>query len=202
MTEILGAPYNGRKAASYEAKRKSKKKWKDENTFASMILTDAKGSLLDVAVGTGRFLPLYKKLGLKVTGLDISNDMLRLAAKHKSGAKLMAGNAVALQFNANTFDTVVCVRLLHLVNELTMRKMLAELFRVARKHILLTIQLGDRYRAGHDTATHDAMKFRSLVRKQGWFVLSEQRLTSAGWYIMCLVKESAHGKIKTGSTDK
>ena len=198
MKEILGAPYTGRKAAGYDTKRKLKKKWLDENKFVGDVLMDAamrdyglQPTLLDVAVGTGRFLPTYDKIGYSATGIDISEDMLKLAAKRSKKTKLTTGNAVRLEFAARKFNTVVCVRLLHLVKESVMRIMLGEICRVARNDIILTIQLGKTFRAGHDTATHNENKFRRLLGKLGWRVLSERKLTGAGWYIMHLVKESA-----------
>lgn len=189
MKEILGSPYKGKKAANYDTKRKLQRKWHDENRCISEMLADATGTLLDVAVGTGRFLPTYEKLKLKVTGLDISKDMLAIAAKyHRTSAELMLGNAVALPFK-NKFDTVVCVRLLHLVDDQTMRKMLAEVCRVAGKTIVLTIQLGFEYHTGHDTATHDSKKFYALLSRLGWRVNDDRKLTGAGWHMMQLVKK-------------
>jgi ubiquinone/menaquinone biosynthesis C-methylase UbiE len=187
---ILGSPYNGRKAATYDAKRASKKKWIDENKYVDLYLAKhGKCTLLDVAVGTGRFLPIYQKHAhFDVTGVDVSDDMLRLAGRRVPGMKLrlFRGDATDLQFGDNSFDVVICIRLLHLLSEPVMRRVLREICRVASKCVVLTIQLGDAYRAGHDTATHDAAKFRSLVRRLGWRITTSARLTGAGWHIIYL----------------
>ncbi len=69
-------------------------------------------SVLEVGVGTGASLKLYPR-EVKVTGIDISEDMLRLAekrAREASGSiELCAMNAESLDFPDNSFSHVVAM---------------------------------------------------------------------------------------------
>ena len=71
----------------------------------------AVGHVLEVAIGTGRNLPLYPA-EMKITGIDLSPAMLaiarRLAARLRRQVDLRVGDAQALPFADNTFDTVLC----------------------------------------------------------------------------------------------
>jgi ubiquinone/menaquinone biosynthesis C-methylase UbiE len=70
----------------------------------------ATGEVLEVGFGTGRNLRHYRPYA-RVTGLDISQPMLRIASSHAAemGAlvRLVQGDAEALPFAAEQFDTVV-----------------------------------------------------------------------------------------------
>lgn len=70
----------------------------------------ARGSVLEVAVGTGRNLPLYPR-GRAVIGIDVSEGMLararQVAAARQLQAAVRAGDAQQLPFADGSFDTVV-----------------------------------------------------------------------------------------------
>ena len=71
----------------------------------------AAGSVLEVAIGTGRNLPYYPE-GIRLTGIDWSASMLAIAARRAAAlgreADLRPGDAGALEFADGSFDTVVC----------------------------------------------------------------------------------------------
>lgn len=71
----------------------------------------ARGRVLEVAVGTGRNLPYYPP-GVTVTGIELSPAMLALARSRAAGARpdaiLLEGDAHHLPFEDGSFDTVVC----------------------------------------------------------------------------------------------
>jgi ubiquinone/menaquinone biosynthesis C-methylase UbiE len=182
---ILGAEYRGRKASEYDEKRGKQKKWHEENTIVESYLRVASGSVLDVPVGTGRYLGSYARMK-RIVGIDTSEEMLALARTKSKKAELAIGDATCLKFIDNEFDTVVCVRLLHLMNEKNMRAALREVCRVAKSTVVLTAQLGAAFRAGHEVATHDERAFRALIKKLGWRVTEEKRITAAGWHVMKL----------------
>jgi len=73
--------------------------------------TRAQGRVLEVAVGTGRDLPFYPA-GATLTGIDLSPAMLALARQRAADAgvdvDLRTGDAEALPFADEAFDTVVC----------------------------------------------------------------------------------------------
>ena len=71
----------------------------------------AAGEVLEVAVGTGRNLPFYPD-GIRLTGVDWSPAMLGIARERAAtmgrGADLRQGDAQALDFPDESFDTVLC----------------------------------------------------------------------------------------------
>lgn len=71
----------------------------------------ASGRTLDVAVGTALNLPHYAE-DIRLTGLDLSPEMLAVARERatESGREidLREGDAHALPFGDESFDTVVC----------------------------------------------------------------------------------------------
>lgn len=70
--------YHGEVAQGYDAKRKDDAKWTVEQRVIESTLADlpAGSSILDVPVGTGRFIPFYLAHGFNFIGADISGDML------------------------------------------------------------------------------------------------------------------------------
>jgi ubiquinone/menaquinone biosynthesis C-methylase UbiE len=65
------------------------------------------GSLLDVGCGTGAYAAGLTELGWDVTGVDVSEDMLRRAAA--KGVHTVHADAAALPFEAESFDAAVSV---------------------------------------------------------------------------------------------
>jgi ubiquinone/menaquinone biosynthesis C-methylase UbiE len=71
----------------------------------------AQGRVLEVGIGTGRNLPHYPA-DVAVTGIELSPAMLAIAERRAAGlgraADLHTGDAQALPFPDQAFDTVVC----------------------------------------------------------------------------------------------
>ena len=74
------------------------------------VTSRATGRVLEIAVGTGRNLPSYAR-DVTITGIDISPEMLDIARRRASeigvDADLRVGDAQALSFADNAFDSVV-----------------------------------------------------------------------------------------------
>jgi ubiquinone/menaquinone biosynthesis C-methylase UbiE len=74
------------------------------------VTSRAHGCVLEIGVGTGRNLPLYPR-DVQVIGIDVSAGMLQVAKERAAdlgvGADLRLGDAQALDFFDDTFDTVV-----------------------------------------------------------------------------------------------
>jgi ubiquinone/menaquinone biosynthesis C-methylase UbiE len=74
------------------------------------VCSRASGRTLELAIGTGLNLPFYPS-GVRLTGVDLSPAMLAVAEQRsrKLGvdAELLLGNAHALDFPNDRFDTVV-----------------------------------------------------------------------------------------------
>ncbi len=75
------------------------------------VCSQAAGDVLEIALGTGRNLPHYRK-DVRLTGIELSPAMLEIARARARelgrDADLRVGDAQALDFPAESFDTVVC----------------------------------------------------------------------------------------------
>lgn len=73
--------------------------------------SQARGDVLEVAVGTGLNLDAYP-LDIRLTGIDLSDEMLAIARTRARElgreVALRQGDAHSLPFDNATFDTVVC----------------------------------------------------------------------------------------------
>lgn len=78
----------------------------------ALLSRNANNHVLDVATGTGDLaIAIHKKLGVKVTGLDLSSEMLKVArqklnAAKISGIEMIQGDSENLPFDTGTFDAV------------------------------------------------------------------------------------------------
>jgi ubiquinone/menaquinone biosynthesis C-methylase UbiE len=95
--------------------------------------SQAKGEVLEIAVGTGRNLAYYPP-DVRLTGIDLSASMLDIARQRADHlgrqVDLRVGDAQALEFADEAFDTVVfTLSLCSIPNE---RKAVAEARRVLR----------------------------------------------------------------------
>ena len=94
------------------------------------------GSILEVATGPGYFCIELARLGdFKITGLDISNDLVEIASTNarQVGAKVdfQQGNASAMHFSDDAFDLVFCSWAVKNFMEPT--KVLSEMYRVLKR---------------------------------------------------------------------
>jgi ubiquinone/menaquinone biosynthesis C-methylase UbiE len=97
------------------------------------VCSQARGDVLEVAVGTGRNLPFYPP-GIRLVGIDLTPAMLAIA---HAGARdlgmnveLLQGDAQALPFADASFDTAVCTLALNAIPD--DRAAIAEMYRVLR----------------------------------------------------------------------
>lgn len=142
-----GRKYKGEIAAGYDAKRESQSKWHEENRIMRDWLSAfPKGtSVVDVPVGTGRFIPLYEELGFNVLGLDISEDMLKEASEKAKGDNtyLRLGDARDIDLSDQGYDVAVCIRLFRWIKLYEVQYVLRELQRVARKNIIFNARVAN-----------------------------------------------------------
>lgn len=77
--------------------------------------------------------------GIALTGCDVSDGALEIAARANPEARFVAGSVVALPFPDRSFDIVGCFEVLeHLPDDLP-RQALSELARVARRAVVLSV---------------------------------------------------------------
>jgi len=138
--------YTADTARHYLAQRAGDRKWqREQEIFRALLAAVPRGSsILDVPVGTGRFIPFYKEFGCDVQGVDISEDMLDEARKeasaHQFHVRFFQGDAERLPQRNAEFDYVVCARLLNWVPLPTFEIILREFTRVSRVGIFVEIR--------------------------------------------------------------
>ena len=77
----------------------------DTRALVVQLLGGGPGRLLDVGCGTGVFANTFAELGWSVTGVDVSEDMLRLARERP--LEVVVADARRLPFDDATFDAAV-----------------------------------------------------------------------------------------------
>lgn len=81
------------------------------NRLRRQLLAHARGSVLEIAIGTGKNVRYYPR-DCEISGVDFSIKMLevarRRAAREGRAIEIHRGDAAALPFDDARFDTVVC----------------------------------------------------------------------------------------------
>ncbi len=108
-------------------------------------------SVLDAGCGEG-FVTGYlaeRNPSLKLTGIDLSRDAIAYARKHfGNAATFSTGSVLKLPYEDASFDTVVCSEVLeHIVD---WDGAIAELKRVARRHVVITVPHEPYFKALND----------------------------------------------------
>jgi ubiquinone/menaquinone biosynthesis C-methylase UbiE/DNA-binding transcriptional ArsR family regulator len=106
-----------------------------ETALVSALGSEALGEVLDIGTGTGRIAELLEPACTRVTGLDKSPEMLRLARARlqhlpTGRVELVQGDFAALPFGGESFDTVVFHQVRHYAQQ--PEYALAEAARVCR----------------------------------------------------------------------
>ena len=88
---------------------------------------------------TGKQAALFAEKGAKVTGLDLSEAMLKKARekknkKYKGSLDFIYGNATKMPFKDNQFDISSISLALHEMNHYTRNKVLKEMIRVTKQN--------------------------------------------------------------------
>lgn len=111
----------------------------EKDLFLKLVNPKKGQTLLDIGCGTGHFSFWFHDLGLKVTGVDISLNMLGMAVdrlKHEE-IKLVRGDAHSLPFQDKSFDLTVMITTLEFLRE--PRKAVEEAFRVSKSKVFLGV---------------------------------------------------------------
>lgn len=127
-------PYSSREAEAYDRDREAELLWHVENQYlAELIRRTSAKSVLDVPIGTGRFLDLYRHR--HIVGIDLSDAMLKEASNKaarclENEVVLIKGSVTSIPFPDKSCDLVVCWRLLHLLPPDMLEAAFSELRRV------------------------------------------------------------------------
>ncbi|MEW6209364.1 MAG: class I SAM-dependent methyltransferase [Acidobacteriota bacterium] len=108
-------------------------------TELDAALRFARGRILDVGAGTGRFSSALVRAEHPVTAIDLSADMLRLASANEPALDCARASAFALPFADEQFDTVVSFWLLLHFHEWP--QILSEMLRVAKPQARIIFEM-------------------------------------------------------------
>ena len=99
-----------------------------EKTLVKSILTDrSKENILDVGCGTGRFLEFASH------GIDLSEEMIRVAKRKFPQKKLFVQSATQTTFESSSFDTILSFHMfMHLDKKIT-KEVFTEIHRLLKK---------------------------------------------------------------------
>jgi len=137
--------YRGDIATRYDADRKGEALWGEEQDFVRRWIErlPTGATVLDVPVGTGRFLPTLIERGCHVVGFDISADMIAEARRSgtaiEAGIRLEVGDAEQMALPNQSVDAVICWRFFHLIPSSVMHRVLHEFRRVSRGPVLVQV---------------------------------------------------------------
>jgi len=94
--------------------------------------------VLDAPCGTGRLRGVFERRGIRYVGLDVSWPMLN-EARQGDGAALVMGFVDRMPFRDDSFDVVLCCRLLHHLEDAEEAQVVVrELVRVAHRMIIVS----------------------------------------------------------------
>lgn len=153
-TNMKADHYYGATAKNYDAQRQGAT-WDWEHDFVRANLGNAE-TVIDVPVGTGRFLPLYQEAGIEAIGLDVSADMLALASK-KGYGEISKGDILNLNIKA---DLAVVFRMMMWLKIDECKTALDNLHKCVPR-VLLSVQLGKPKTGG--TIVHAEHEFMALL---------------------------------------
>jgi ubiquinone/menaquinone biosynthesis C-methylase UbiE len=142
----LARRYAGQAARAYDKDRQTQAKWLAEQEVVKELLASLAGveAVLDIPIGTGRFLRIYDEFGWSVTGMDASEDMLaetsRRARSQVQAVRLSRADIRNITAKDRQFDVSVCIRLLNHLGHRMFEDALTELSRVTGGHIVCGIR--------------------------------------------------------------
>jgi SAM-dependent methyltransferase len=111
--------YSRRGAKRYETRRQSVRWAAEASTFDNIYKRINPKKVLDLPVGTGRFVETYLGNGAEVVGVDISQNMLEeAAAKVPPGGRVELRRADVLSLEKSSdlgrgYDLIVCMRFIY-----------------------------------------------------------------------------------------
>lgn len=148
--ENLKSRYRGSVAEEYDSRRTGTDKWeREQNAVAEYLdrIVDGRSDLtvLDVPVGTGRFMDLYREYSLAVVGVDVSPDMLDRAreklADDDGRVTFLVGDVMDLDDVDVDPDVVVCIRFLNWLTLGDVRRALSNVVSKSPSHLVVGVRL-------------------------------------------------------------
>ncbi|HAG14980.1 MAG TPA: hypothetical protein DCG69_00445 [Bacteroidales bacterium] len=156
------------------------------NAVKNHISIDGK-NVMDIGTGTGSWAANFKKAGAnRVVGVDFAEKMLVSAKANYPELEFQQGNAEDLkQFPDNSFDIVTASFVLHGVKEPKRAKMLSEMYRISKKHVIIHDFIGEtplfiRFLEFMERSDYKFFKKNFCVELQAQFASTQKIATKYG----------------------
>jgi ubiquinone/menaquinone biosynthesis C-methylase UbiE len=183
--------YRGEVAAGYDTKRDEQPRWHEEQAIIEGMLDDFPNGtkVLDVPIGTGRFLGAYQRRRFVVVGVDISLDMLKQAeAKLLPGSidcRLYQGDIreVSDEFPPMFFDVTVMCRMTRWLSPEDCRLVIQKLAAITRKRIIFTARVANHPHARPFQLFRDALPH--------WYISKAEAVASDPHYYVIAMEPAA-----------
>ena len=138
--------FHGAVAQGYDAKREQSPKWLIEQKHIEGFLSDLPdgATVLDVPCGTGRFFDYYNRRNFDVLAMDLSKDMLDIAATKIRDPKkyqFAQGTICQIPLADKTADASVMCRVTRWLTPDECVQALKEMQRVTKDRIILTARV-------------------------------------------------------------
>jgi ubiquinone/menaquinone biosynthesis C-methylase UbiE len=145
-------------------------------------------TVLEIGSGPGGNLDfIYQKGAAKITGVDISAQMIALSKSFLAGKniELIKINGQELPFENNAFDIVFTSTVLqHNTNEQQLIQLVGEICRVSKKEVYLFERIESRIK-GHDTNLGRPVNYYAeIFRKNGFDLKRKKSLPIQASYVV------------------
>jgi len=160
---ITRMTYFGEKARVYDAKNAETDKRAREAAALREFLVNASGTILDIPVGTGHFIPLYEALGLNVIGMDVSSEMMNQARVKAPETNFVYGDILQIPLPDLSVEVAVCIRLLSLIDTDEMASAIKELGRVASHFVIFSMKVDKQKVIKNRSITHPEVSFHDAL---------------------------------------
>lgn len=113
--------------------------YKESKSF--LYLLDKKSSILDIGCGYGRDSKIFADKGFKVTGIDLSKKMVKIARKLVKNADFKAMNMMTLNLKKESFDAIWANAAFCHISKKDIPKAIKEAYRVLKKNGIFYLSL-------------------------------------------------------------
>jgi ubiquinone/menaquinone biosynthesis C-methylase UbiE len=162
--------------------------------------------VLDLCTGTGQSAAWFARSGAKVTGIDLSEDMLSIASAKHQDIEFRAMDAAAVDYPDKSFDIVNIQMGLHDMPIPIIAKVLGEINRLARRVVVISepcppknrlLKVIYRYAAirefkeASDWIGYTNLDLRKAIRESGLHIEAERSFN--GIYIVYRCRPTSQG---------
>ncbi|NPA67073.1 MAG: class I SAM-dependent methyltransferase [Chlorobi bacterium] len=101
--------------------------------ITEIVLSSKEKNVIDICCGTGNQLKYLRKAGIQsITGIDISENMIKKAAKNNVETYCLKKDAANTGFETSQFDTAILSFILHETKPETAREIMKETRRIVK----------------------------------------------------------------------